>query len=217
MRSFGRLFVNFYRMYRRLESKSFSMLASGAFASFGKNTVLSPPIRIAGEERIALANRVFVGGGSWLQTLPDGHNRSVAISIGSGTSIAGSCVISAVRSIVLEADVLVAANVYISDHMHKYTDTDNSILAQGVDKIQPILIKRGSWLGQNVVVCPGVTIGRGSVIGANSVVTHDIPDNCVAVGVPARVLKAIPRPVSSDVSQAASSQALNRGRAHNPS
>jgi acetyltransferase-like isoleucine patch superfamily enzyme len=62
---------------------------------------------------------------------------------------------------------------------------------QGVDKIQPVLIKRGAWLGQNVVVCPGVTIGRGSVIGANSVVVKDIPDFSVAVGAPARVVKSI--------------------------
>ena len=189
VKSFGRLFVSFYRTYRRLQCKCFSVLASDSFASFGKNTVLSPPIRVSGEERIALGNKVFVGEGSWLQTLPDGNNQSVAISIGSGTSIAGSCVISAVRSVVLEENVLIASNVYISDHMHKYTDTETPILAQGVDKIQPVLIGRGAWLGQNVVVCPGVRIGKGAVIGANSVVNKNIEDFSVAVGAPARIVK----------------------------
>jgi acetyltransferase-like isoleucine patch superfamily enzyme len=57
--------------------------------------------------------------------------------------------------------------------------------------VMPVLIRQGAWLGQNVVVCPGVTIGRGAVIGANSVVNRDIPDFCVAAGAPARVLKSI--------------------------
>jgi acetyltransferase-like isoleucine patch superfamily enzyme len=180
-----------YRAYVRLRSKCFSLLVAGAFARFGKRTVLMPPIRLLGEERIALGNGVFIGTDSWLQTLPDGDGQSAAISIGDGTSIVGACVISAVRSVRLEEDVLLARNVYISDHMHKYTQTDQPILAQGVEKIKPVLIKRGAWLGQNVVVCPGVTIGQGAVIGANSVVTQDVPDFSVAAGAPARVVKPI--------------------------
>jgi acetyltransferase-like isoleucine patch superfamily enzyme len=149
------------------------------------------PLRLDGEERIAVGDRVFIASGSWLQTLPDGEDRSVAISIGNGSSVAGACVISAVRSVTLEENVLLARNVYISDHMHKYSNTDIPVMAQGLDKIQPVLIKRGAWLGQNVVVCPGVTIGTGAVIGANSVVTKSIPDYSVAAGSPARVLKTI--------------------------
>ena len=47
------------------------------------------------------------------------------------------------------------------------------------------------WFGANVVVCPGVTIGDNCVIGAGSVVTKDIPANCVAAGNPCRVLRPI--------------------------
>jgi acetyltransferase-like isoleucine patch superfamily enzyme len=149
------------------------------------------PIRLSGEGRITLGSDVFIGADSWLQTLPDGDNRSVAISIGDGTSAAGACVISAVQSVRLEENVLLARNVYISDHMHRYSQTRQPVLAQGLDKIRPVLIKRGAWLGQNVVVCPGVTIGQGAVIGANSVVTQDVPEFSVAAGAPARVVKAI--------------------------
>ena len=49
----------------------------------------------------------------------------------------------------------------------------------------------GAWLGGGVIVLPGVTIGRNSVIGAGSVVTRDVPDNCVAVGNPCRVIKTV--------------------------
>jgi acetyltransferase-like isoleucine patch superfamily enzyme len=197
MKFLSRLFVLGYRASIRLRGKMFSLLISGAFAHYGKNTVLMYPIRLNGEERIAIGDQVFIGSGSWLQTLPDRENEAVAVSIGKGTSFAGACVISAVRSVTLEENVLLARNVYISDHIHKYTDTGVPVIAQGMDKILPVLIKRGAWLGQNVVVCPGVTIGVGAVVGANSVVTKSIPDYCVAAGAPARVLKTI-RPAYSD-------------------
>ena len=191
MAMLGKFILNGYRVWGRLQGRCLSLFISGAFAHFGKGTVLAPPIRIFGEERISLGDRVFVGPSSWLQTLADGDNHSVAISIGSGTSIAGACVISAARGVVVEENVLLARNVYISDHIHRYTQIGTPIIAQGIDKIAPVRIKRGAWLGQSVVVCPGVTIGQGAVIGANSVVTHDIPEFCVAVGAPARVTKTI--------------------------
>jgi acetyltransferase-like isoleucine patch superfamily enzyme len=56
-------------------------------------------------------------------------------------------------------------------------------------RIAPIVIKRGCWIGQNVVIMPGVTIGELSIIGANSVVTGNIPPRSIAVGAPARVIK----------------------------
>jgi len=54
---------------------------------------------------------------------------------------------------------------------------------------KPILIKKGAHIGIRSIIMPGVTIGQGAVIGAGSVVTKDIPSHCVAVGVPAKVIK----------------------------
>jgi acetyltransferase-like isoleucine patch superfamily enzyme len=78
---------------------------------------------------------------------------------------------------------------------------DNNVLATSSHPIEgvhfhnfwekPITIKENAWLGANVVVLPGVTIGENAVIGAGAVVSKDIPPNCVAVGVPARVIKQI--------------------------
>jgi carbonic anhydrase/acetyltransferase-like protein (isoleucine patch superfamily) len=187
----SRLFLFCYRASIRLRSKCSSLLMSGAFASFGPKTVIMLPIRLSGENRIALGDGVYIGAGSWLQTLPDNQNQSVAIFIGTGTSIAGSCVISAVRNVYLEEDVLLARNVYIADHSHRYTRMAAPIIAQGLDRVAAVRIRRGAWLGQNVVVCPGVTIGIGAVVGANSVVNRDVPDYCIAAGAPARVIRAI--------------------------
>ena len=56
---------------------------------------------------------------------------------------------------------------------------------------KPVTIGNDVWLGGNVTVLPGVTIGSNVVIAAGAVVTKDIPDNCVAGGVPAKVIKEI--------------------------
>ena len=55
----------------------------------------------------------------------------------------------------------------------------------------PIRIGRNCWLGANVVVVPGVTIGDNVVVGAGSVVTHDLPDNVIAVGNPCKILREV--------------------------
>jgi len=52
-----------------------------------------------------------------------------------------------------------------------------------------VIIKDGAHIGIGAIIMPGVTIGKGAIIGAGSVVTKDIPDYSVAVGVPAKVIK----------------------------
>ena len=187
-RAVGSAFLVTYRSLERARAKTFSMLAAGSFASFGPRTVLQPPVRLSGERRIAVGEDVFIGAGSWLQVIGE-PDVEPALRIGDGTSVAGNCVLSAATSVRLGRRVLLARNVYVSDHMHAYLDGDQAVLDQGITRVEAVEICDGAWLGQNVVVGPGVRIGRGSVIGANSVVLDDVPDNAVAVGAPARVVR----------------------------
>jgi acetyltransferase-like isoleucine patch superfamily enzyme len=99
--------------------------------------------------------------------------------------------ISAVSRVEIEETVAIARGCYISDHSHGFADPDVPIRDQPLDKVAPVLIQRGAWLGQNVVVLPGVTIGAGSVIGANSVVRSDVPARTIAAGIPARVIREL--------------------------
>ena len=92
------------------------------------------------------------------------------------------------HSIILHKDVLTADKVYISDNIHGYEDINIPIRKQPIVQKKEVEIGEGSWLGENVCVI-GAKIGKHCVIGANSVVTKDIPDNCLAVGSPARVIK----------------------------
>jgi acetyltransferase-like isoleucine patch superfamily enzyme len=184
----GRTGLGSYRFMVRGRNKLFSLWAAGAFDSFGAHTVLQLPIRLSGERRMAIGSGVFVGAGSWLQVVGE-EPGGVALTIGDGSAIAGYCVLSATKEIRLGRDVALARNVYIADHTHAYDDPSRRITEQGLANVCPVEIADGAWLGQNVVVLPGVRIGRGSVVSANAVVTRDIPDFCLAVGAPARVVR----------------------------
>ena len=54
---------------------------------------------------------------------------------------------------------------------------------------QSVEIGNNCWIGNGVVILSGVTIGNGCIVGANSVITKNIPDECMVVGVPARIIK----------------------------
>ena len=82
-----------------------------------------------------------------------------------------------------------ASNVFITDFSHGYDRADVPYKYQGLSRIAPVTIKKGSWIGQNVVILPGVTIGENVIIGANSVVRKSLPDRCIAAGNPAKVKK----------------------------
>jgi acetyltransferase-like isoleucine patch superfamily enzyme len=89
----------------------------------------------------------------------------------------------------LEADVLLADAVLIPSgaHTHATADSGRPIRDQG-GTINRVRIGRGTWVGSGAVILADV--GVNCVIGAGSVVTRPIPDNVVAVGVPARIVRA---------------------------
>jgi acetyltransferase-like isoleucine patch superfamily enzyme len=186
------MFVAIYRFFFRVRARLFTSFLRSSFYSVGSNTVIAFPIRLLGEKSIEIGSGVFIGANSWLQVMPtDNVPVSPVITIGDETSIVGACTITAIKGVVIEPRVLMAANVYISDHTHAHASRQCAVKDQGITNISRVRICEGAWLGQNVVVCPGVTIGRNAVIGANSVVRQDIADFCVAAGAPARVIRSV--------------------------
>ena len=102
--------------------------------------------------------------------------------IGRGSGIVGHL------SIDIGNDVWTGHHVYITDQNHGYENIEIPI-SQQTQTERPVSIGDGSWLGAGVVVLPGATIGKHVAVGANSVVTGMLPDFCVAVGAPARIIK----------------------------
>ncbi len=88
----------------------------------------------------------------------------------------------------------IGKNVFIGPFCGFYTAShpmDYATRNKGLERALPIRIGDNCWFGANVSVLQGVTIGSGCVIAAGSVVTRDLPDNCLAAGVPAVVKKYI--------------------------
>jgi len=105
------------------------------------------------------------------------------IRIGDSCGFSGTS-IWCVSEITIGDNVKVGANTLIMDHDAHPEDPRTTSPA-------PIIIGDNAFIGANCVIKKGVTIGANSVIGMNSVVTKDIPDNCVAVGVPAKVIRQL--------------------------
>ena len=102
--------------------------------------------------------------------------------------------IGAVENVYIGNDVLIASKVFISDHNHgsysgKLQSSPELKPSERNIVSSPIIIEDNVWIGELVSILPGVTIGKGSIIGANSVVSKSIPPNCIAVGIPAEIIK----------------------------
>jgi len=99
--------------------------------------------------------------------------------------------------VTIEDNVLISQFVNIWGRAHRFARKDcliwdqygqHGVTDQGYD-VQPVVIKKGAWIGPHVTVSRGVTIGEGAVIGANAMVTKNVPDYAVCFGVPAKVVK----------------------------
>ncbi|OCG75765.1 hypothetical protein A7J15_01585 [Microbacterium sediminis] len=174
---------------QRARDRVFSALAAPGFAAFGRGSRVLLPTRLSGAQHMSVGRGVLIGAGSWL-IVPEQRLPGPNIVLHDRVRMNGTA-ISAVGLVEIGEAVGIARGCYISDHSHGFADPDRPIRDQPVDRVAPVRIERGAWLGQNVVVLPGVTIGRGSVIGANSVVRADIPPRSVAVGAPARVVREL--------------------------
>ena len=176
-------------MVRRVIDKCLAVFVySFRFKEFGRHSVVRNPLKREGMRNISIGNDVFINSHTWLASLPLTGYECPLLRFGDGTVIGNYNHIYATREIVFEDNVLTADKVYIADNQHLYEDIDTPVLHQTIRQLVPIRIGEGSWLGENVCVI-GASIGKHCVIGANSVVTKDIPDYCVAVGTPARVIK----------------------------
>jgi maltose O-acetyltransferase len=140
-------------------------------------------------ERVALLRRLLRGVGEGTHFEPTfrcefGFN----ITVGANFYANFDCVMLDGGSITIGDDVLLGprVSIYTSNHA---MDAEERVA--GGCYARPVSIGDNTWLGGGVTVNPGVTIGRNTVIGSGSVVTRPIPDNSLAAGVPARVLREI--------------------------
>lgn len=108
------------------------------------------------------------------------------VIIGSGTRVGlGNTIIGPVE---IGNDTILAQNIVVSALNHNYENPNLEIKNQGISK-EKITIGNGTWIGANSVITAGVSIGNHCVVAGGAVVVKNIPDYCVAVGNPARIIK----------------------------
>jgi len=172
-----RLF-NRFRIIRNLDE------AKEYFAKVDNRFVLgvgNPKVRFDLQKRMELA------GGHIVTVIVDSVEiGSYGVFIGEGSTIMGGTIIT--NDIIIGNSVLINLNCTVGhdSKIGNYCD-----LSPGVHVSGHVEIGDFSSLGTGAVLIPNVKIGRNCIIGAGSVVTKDIPDNSVAVGVPAKVIKEV--------------------------
>ncbi len=106
------------------------------------------------------------------------------ITIGKNVLIESNILCMAAGNIVIEDNVEIAADVRLISNNHDFHYRNLLICKQ-------VTLKKNCWIGADASILPGVTVGENAVVGAGAIVTHDVPDNAVVVGNPAKVIKTI--------------------------
>ncbi len=93
-------------------------------------------------------------------------------------------------TVVIGAYVMMAPDVVIITSNHATDRVDIPMQQQGTAAEQPVIIRDDVWIGQRVMILPGVEIGQGSIIGACAVVTKNVPPYAIVAGNPARIIRS---------------------------
>lgn len=116
------------------------------------------------------------------------------VEVQKGARIGERCKISShtfiCEGVTIESEVFVGHGVtFINDRFPRATNQEGSLQSEADWSCQQTLVKRGASIGSGVTLLGGVTIGEYAVVGAGSVVTKDVPANCVVAGNPAKVIR----------------------------
>ena len=178
--------MNIFRL-RDLVSVLAYRLAAMFFGAFGRRVRVVWPMRLVGVRHMHFADDVTIANGGYLAALPE-IGTTPKLTVGRGSRIGELSHIICAHSVTIGEDVLIANRVFISDCSHRFADPSVAVLHQGLEALGPVMIGDGSWVGENACIF-GATIGKQCVVGANSVVMADVPDHCMVVGSPGRIVK----------------------------
>jgi acetyltransferase-like isoleucine patch superfamily enzyme len=136
------------------------------------------------ENGVALDNGVVL-----LFTITNQASRSPCVIIGENVYVNRYTVIDASCRLEIGRETMIGPHCYLTDHDHGFSAGARPGAGELVNA--PTKIGERCWLGAGAIVLKGVEIGSGSVIAAGAVVTRSLPENVIAAGVPARIIKSI--------------------------
>jgi len=148
-----------------------SKLCKHKFKFFGQGAEIRPYAFISGCSNVIIGARTVIRPNCFLYA-----NSYLSDSIG---------------GIIIEEDVLIGNGVHIYSSNHIFSNLRKPINSQGHKNYPSVKIEKGSWIGSNSVILPGIQIGQNSVIGAGSIVTKNVEPFTVVAGNPARVIRKL--------------------------
>ncbi|WP_413587444.1 acyltransferase [Bdellovibrio sp. HCB274] len=168
------------------------------FRLSNSSIVVSDCCRIENLTKIQFGVNVFVGRFAWIESVIEyqGQQFDPLIEIGDEVSMSEGVHIAAVDSVRIGNYCLIASKVLITDHHHGLPESRSELMVAPKKRAlvgKPVVIEDYVFLGDGVVVMPGIRIGKGAIVGANSVVTSDLPAFSISVGAPAKVIKKFDR------------------------
>jgi acetyltransferase-like isoleucine patch superfamily enzyme len=161
---------------------------AGAFASYGEGTVIVPPARIEGPERIWLAPGVLIHEHAWLAVKQTGTGEP-ALVLEERAWLHRFVKIVCFSTVRIGPGVVLSDRVYISDVEYEPGHADTAPGLRPLTEPRPVSIGRDVFVGVGAVIKPGVTLGDFAYVGAGAVVEDDVPARSLAVGAPARIVK----------------------------
>lgn len=156
----------------------------------GKSLILEEGVYInaLSERGVSLGNNVTIAKYAILTCTGVIAEKGIGISIGNHSAIGAQSFLAGQGGIEIGSDVIMGPQVRIFSENHNYADTMQPIRKQGQTR-KGVSIGNNCWIGAGVTILDGVSIGDGCVIAAGSLVTKSIPENSVAMGVPATIVK----------------------------
>jgi acetyltransferase-like isoleucine patch superfamily enzyme len=146
-------------------------------------------LEIGRSATLALGRWSWVGQGTKIRV----HEGRV--SIGAKSVLGQECTISAYQRIDIGRECIVADRVMLIDFDHGAVEVERPVRLQGIYK-RDVRVGHNAWIGYGACILRGVSIGDNCIVGTSAVVTASLPDNAVAVGIPARVIRMREAPKS---------------------
>lgn len=180
-----------------LVSKIYTFLIKSSFQSFGKKSIIKPFLNFSKAKFISIGNNVNIGNSCRITVstsyglLKTKSTSKTKIKIGDYVDIGNNTFISANNNIKIGNHVIMAPNVFITDHDHGYKDITKNLNQQPLTEGGYVKIEDNVFLGIKCSILKNVTIGQHSVVGANSVVTKDVPPYSIVAGNPAKIIKKL--------------------------
>ena len=154
--------------------------------------------RLLGLKHMQVGRDFRAGDDLWLEAVAEfnGQTFDPELTIGDGVNVSDRVHIACIGHVSIGSGTLIGSRVIVSDHTHGIYQGDMQSSPEVPPNKRPlwsagpVKIGRNVWLGDGVAVLAGATIGDGAIIGANSVVTGAIPPSTIALGAPARPVRA---------------------------